>query len=95
VCVSGQWRTFALAQIRHLFREHLVGGLSGQSWGANASGARGWGEGCEIDLFVYAKTTDAATDRNLWFARTVAAPRSARKQQTCTKTDPVKIALLG
>jgi hypothetical protein len=50
VCVSGQWRTFADPNVRSLFRKNLIGGLSGSISGPPT---------CDIDLFFFAKPTDA------------------------------------
>jgi hypothetical protein len=94
VCVAGQWRTFATPRVRALFRENLLGGLSGRRWGAHtsspngtaaagASRRQGWAsgqgspaDGCALDLFFFAKTTDAVSDRNFFFARTSSLPSS-------------------
>ena len=98
VCVSGQWRTFANPRVRALFRENLLGGLSGQKWSQHKSsrssrnsstsstgddkemedliGSEGALNHCDLDLFFYAKTTDAVSDRNYFFSRTTSLPSS-------------------
>lgn len=52
-------------KVRRLFRERLLRGISGGAWGGESSEAR-----CSTDLFMLAKTTDTASDRNHFFRHT-------------------------